>query len=260
MTGMRRIAQRLREHDWLAAGLELVIVVVGILIALQVSNWNQDRQDARRGREYLQRLRNDLASDRKANDHWRHFNQQVVAYGRQALAHAESGALVEGSAWKTVQAYYQASQWSPHSRETSTFNTMLFSGDLRLVADPALRDELSFYYTSSSVNDSDGNVFNELPSYRTRVRGLTPYAAQEYIWSRCYRMRGRDDVQELVDCQAPIPQAESSAILEAYGRDAALLPELRYWLANRRVAFMVDSSRGRQARELEADVAAALAR
>jgi hypothetical protein len=64
----------------------------------------------------------------------------------------------------------------------------------------------------------------------------------------------------LVDCQAPIPQAEASAILEGYGRDAALLPELRYWLANRRVAFMVDSSRGRQARELEADVAAALAR
>ena len=43
-----RIAQRLRHHDWLAALLDLLIVVIGILIALQVSNWNQGRLDVRR--------------------------------------------------------------------------------------------------------------------------------------------------------------------------------------------------------------------
>ena len=75
---MRRIAQRIRDHDWISAGIELVMIA-GILIALQVSNWNQDRQDARRGQEYLQRLRSDIASDRKANDNWRRFNRQVVA-------------------------------------------------------------------------------------------------------------------------------------------------------------------------------------
>src|SRR3954464_5536381 len=30
-----KLVQRLREHDWLAALIELVIVVVGILLALQ---------------------------------------------------------------------------------------------------------------------------------------------------------------------------------------------------------------------------------
>lgn len=256
---MRRLAQRLREHDWFAAIIELVIVIAGILIALQVSNWNQDRQDARRGHDYLARLRSDIASDRKANDNWRRFNQQVVAYGRQALAHGDAGALVDGSAWKTVLAYYQASQWSPHSREASTFNTMLYSGDLRLIGDPALRDQLSFYYTSSSANDSDGNVFNELPAYRQRVRGLTPYPVQEYIWAKCYRTRAQDDAQELADCASPITEQEAAAILQGYGEDKMLLSELRYWLANRQVAFMVDVNRVRQARELEAKVAAALA-
>jgi hypothetical protein len=256
---MRRLAARLRHHDWLAAGNDLVIVVAGILIALQVSNWNQNRQDAARGREYLQRLRSDIASDRKANDNWRRFNEQVVAYGRQALAHGDAGTLVDGSAWKTVLAYYQASQWSPHSREASTFNTMLYSGDLRLIGDPTLRDQLSFYYTSSSANDSDGNVFNELPAYRSHVRGLTPYAVQEYIWTKCYRLSDRDDAQELADCPPPVSEGKAAAILEGYGEDKTLLPELRYWLTNRRVAFMVDVNRGKQARELEAKVAAALA-
>ena len=135
---------------------------------------------------------------------------------------------------------------------------MLYSGDSRLVGDPMLRDQLSFYYTSSSVNDSDGNVFNELPAYRQRVRGLTPYSVQEYIWSKCYRMRDQDDAQELADCPSPVPDGEAAAVLRGYGEDKALLPELRYWLANRQVAFMVDVNRGRQARELEAKVSAAL--
>ena len=39
------LATRLRAHDWTAAAIELVIVVVGILIALQVSNWNDARHD-----------------------------------------------------------------------------------------------------------------------------------------------------------------------------------------------------------------------
>ena len=44
-----RLVQRLREHDWMAAVIELVIVIAGILIALQVSNWNQDRIERARG-------------------------------------------------------------------------------------------------------------------------------------------------------------------------------------------------------------------
>jgi len=44
-----RLALRLRDHDWTAAIIELVIVIAGILIALQVSNWNQDRIERARG-------------------------------------------------------------------------------------------------------------------------------------------------------------------------------------------------------------------
>ncbi len=35
-----RLATRLRDYDWAAAFIELLIVVVGILIGLRVSNWN----------------------------------------------------------------------------------------------------------------------------------------------------------------------------------------------------------------------------
>lgn len=51
MTASRWIS-RLREHDWLAVGIELAVVVLGILIALQVGDWNQARLYRARARNY----------------------------------------------------------------------------------------------------------------------------------------------------------------------------------------------------------------
>lgn len=52
---MKRAA-RLRSQDWTAAVIKPPIVVVGILIALQVSNWNENRLDHARADGYCRRL------------------------------------------------------------------------------------------------------------------------------------------------------------------------------------------------------------
>src|ERR1044071_901153 len=48
-----------RQH-WSGVFIELVIVVVGVFIGLQVNNWNQARADARLGQDYTKRLTRDL--------------------------------------------------------------------------------------------------------------------------------------------------------------------------------------------------------
>ena len=40
---LRRLAQAIREQNWFTVVLELAIVVIGILIGLQVDDWNQRR-------------------------------------------------------------------------------------------------------------------------------------------------------------------------------------------------------------------------
>ncbi len=42
---------------------EIALVVIGILIALQINNWNEDRLDRRREREYLDSMLADLRED-----------------------------------------------------------------------------------------------------------------------------------------------------------------------------------------------------
>ena len=42
----RRISAHLKRQDWFAVGLDLLIVVVGIYIGLQVDAWNSTRHDS----------------------------------------------------------------------------------------------------------------------------------------------------------------------------------------------------------------------
>ena len=109
MKGLKWLA-RLRRHDWTASIIELVIVVVGILVALQVTHWNQERVDRARAHRYYERLHGELVADRLSLDQTVALWNTVSAYGQAAIAYAERGDRVAGSNWKTLLAYYQASQ------------------------------------------------------------------------------------------------------------------------------------------------------
>ena len=146
---LRNVTRRLREHDWLAAAIELVIVIVGILIALQVSNWNQDRLDRSRAQDYYRRIHADLATDSQRIATTRAYYAQVSAYQRAAIANGEDGTLVDGSHWRTLLAWYQASQILPFELEDTSFTEMRDAGDLGLIADEGLRRRLAGYYRAT---------------------------------------------------------------------------------------------------------------
>lgn len=42
---LRRLADAFRQQDWLTVLVEIMIVVMGVFLGLQVNNWNEWRQD-----------------------------------------------------------------------------------------------------------------------------------------------------------------------------------------------------------------------
>jgi hypothetical protein len=57
---LRRFSANLKRQDWFALLLDLLIVVVGIYLGLQVDAWNSARQDRATERQYLERLLVDM--------------------------------------------------------------------------------------------------------------------------------------------------------------------------------------------------------
>lgn len=247
-----RLMARLREHDWMAAAVELVIVVVGILIALQVSNWNQERVDRHRAQGYYRRIHADLSADLKNIDATLAFWRAVSDYGATAIADGEGGQPNDAPGWKTLLAWYQASQTMPFVPSDAAFSEMRSASDLGLIADESLRKRLDDYYSQSGVG-GQSIIHQQDPAYRLQIRGLTPWHVQQYIWSHCFS-ESSYITQQFVDCKTPVGEPEVATILDSYRHAPDLLNQLRAWMSTLRISEIVLVNDRRDAEALDAAV------
>ena len=253
---LRTLVRRARDRDWTGFFIEIFVVVIGVFLGLQASNWNQDRQESARGREYLQRIHGDLRSEISLLRDTRKFSHAVADYGERAIGYAENGTLYKNSAWQTALAYYQASQLSPFRQPSTTFQEIRSAGDMQMIRNAALRTKIAAHYDENAGSHAL-EVLGLVPKYREHVRGMTPWPIQRYIWSHCYRMN-EQLAQELIDCPSPVADGEATALIEQYRKDASLTAELRFWLATVNTAQTILAQIQTEAEHVDHDVQAEL--
>ena len=151
----RQIRQRLLNENRFSKYLlyavgEIILVMIGILLALQVNTWNQDRQERKLEYSYLNRLYEDLQGDLTG------FNnlQKIFVLKRDFLAE-----LLEDKppnfANENIQVWLEglyASRFiSLPSVRSATFDELAGSGRLTLIRDLRLRSALANYYAEYSL-------------------------------------------------------------------------------------------------------------
>ncbi len=77
---LRRFMQHVVEQNWFAVGLDVIVVVVGIFLGMQVNEWNANRHLHSLERQYLQALDIDIRASKK------HLDQRLVRIGKQSKA------------------------------------------------------------------------------------------------------------------------------------------------------------------------------
>ena len=142
---LRRVIAHFKHQEWTAIGIDFVIVVVGVFVGIQVSNWNGQRAEDVKARAYLARVDGNLQTDLQSIERRVVFWGEVIDYGKAAIHYAETGELVDGSAWKTVLAFYQASQLWQWVSSDATYQEMRSGGELGLIRDERLREAVSQY-------------------------------------------------------------------------------------------------------------------
>jgi hypothetical protein len=95
----RRIRQKLLNEGSLKKYLiyaigEIALVVIGILIALQINNWNESRKLRDKELEYLQGIKSDLEQDLEF------IKQSKVLYTRQIMGYSKLGVKFERYVYK----------------------------------------------------------------------------------------------------------------------------------------------------------------
>ncbi len=245
----RRFLQRFRQQQWGAIATELAIVVIGVFIGIQVSNWNAARTDEHRARAYLARISLDLDADLAALGDRQQFWREVSRYGEKALGYAQTGLADDASYWPVLLAYFQASQVAEFITVQATYDELRGAGDLELISGLDVRNALARYY-----NFAAAPTVVERPAYRVHVRGVIPMEIQAYIWDSCYQSDQFGN-QRMFDCPSPLDEAHARPIVEALAGNNALIEELRYWMSTMHVAQLIAKDRIASAMSLKQMIA-----
>jgi hypothetical protein len=107
---LRRVIAHFRNQEWTAIALDFVIVVVGILLAFQITEWSEERAELKRSQEYLSRIRADLVADMTELQRHRDFWGQVAEEGYAAIKYAETGDMDGAAEWEVLRSFLHASQ------------------------------------------------------------------------------------------------------------------------------------------------------
>ena len=149
-TILERVTQGVREQNWFAVGLELVIVVVGVAIGFQVSAWSEERADRVSEQIYLRQLALDLAETELRADT---IGEMMAPLTRAARRLAQAHFLPEPPPRDSVLKWVsEAPVYYDVSPVLGTAEALVATGDIGLVRDDALRTAITAYLEVAREN------------------------------------------------------------------------------------------------------------
>ena len=139
-----RFLTHLRQQEWTAFAIEFALVVIGVLVGLQVSNWNETRVEAATERANLLRLGEEFAS----------VEQELIRVSdRYGATLASTGLVIEalraGTPPNDTAGFRQALReaqfvWDVPA-QSATYAELVATGSLSRLSDPQLRASLIRY-------------------------------------------------------------------------------------------------------------------
>ena len=152
---------KLRNYLLYAMG-EIILVVIGILIALQVNTWNEQLKKNKLKNEYMAALENDLSKDKKQLNSRLNLNKKMIK--DLALIKDE---ITNGNI-KTTEDFIMTSNSMGagirlvNTYNTNSFNLLISSGNIGLL-DKQLREDIMelnrLQKTEKEINNSNRNFF-----------------------------------------------------------------------------------------------------
>lgn len=224
----RRIYEHVAAHNWFAVAIDFLIVVIGVFVGIQVSNWNAARLERSAAKTYIERIREDLSENQRDLARRNAYYAQVKAHALAALEAFDKPADALGEQF-LIDAY-QASQIISRVVDRSTYNEILSVGAMNSIPNLAVRRRIANFYQNAEAIES---ILNYVPPYRERLRRLMPYPVQEAMLAYC------DDISVTDERGAPSNTLPEHCDLNLTPDDAAkaasalLDPELKLDLVRR---------------------------
>lgn len=130
---------KLSKYFFYAIG-EILLVVIGILIALQINNQNDLRKERIKEIHYLGNIKTDLDINLLEMDRYLDVRAESIESAKRIIEHFEGKPITDYSAFNAegVQIY----NWQKFWQTNNTFQELVNSGNLALISNDAIKKSL----------------------------------------------------------------------------------------------------------------------
>jgi hypothetical protein len=162
----RRLQKLLAEQNWFAVVLELAVVVIGIVLGLQFTDWNEVRKEQTLEAYYLEQLDKDFS---ESLDLWDGYLAQMQDKASRSQAVAQ--ALLDQSLSKDTRQIIESNWsylwgWLHLNFLSTTLDELRDTGRLTLIQSDELRQELVKFTTHLDIQRTyNTNLGNMLMSF-----------------------------------------------------------------------------------------------
>ncbi len=136
---------------------EIFLVVIGILIALQINNWNEQQNERKIEKQYMQNMLEDLRDDLVIYRNFQKRNDEIYNLVDSIVSGLKAGNRKEHVSELSYRTRMVTIKWMIIHPVERTYEQMKSSGHLRLVEHKRVADGISNYY--NSLKEFDG--YNE---------------------------------------------------------------------------------------------------
>lgn len=236
---LHRVIDHVRNQQWTAIGIDFVIVVIGVFVGIQVSNWNAAREESRRAAVFTDRLKTDLVREAWAYEYLIAYNRETNRNQRRVLDALTGEAPLSDEQF--VISAYRATQYKYNDRFRSTFDELVSTGTIGLIADQEMRETAGAIFTTPLFDTISQEASQS--EYRRLFRETVPAAIQEALLERCGdHFATVLDYSALVGsidypCTLGVPAAKIEATAIALKALPRLVPALQLRFADNQTAL-----------------------
>jgi hypothetical protein len=136
---------------------EIVLVVIGILIALQINNWNDQRKAHVRELQYLRNIRADLVDNIAEIDRFITVRTGCIEDAQVVVEYLDGKPIVDAHDFN--QRCIHAYDWKRFTSVNYTFEELINSGNLALISSEAIKSSLLRLESADKAAKAEENHF-----------------------------------------------------------------------------------------------------
>lgn len=146
MIGQMR--KNMTQHDWSAVAVDIVVVIVGILLAFQIERWGDDLRNHSLEQDYMVRLKQDLEAELVLMDRALVFAEERIQAAK-FLNRAINNPLIVRDSPDAMPLALETATWRSYPQINAfVFGELQSSGNLALIRSESLRRNLTNHYTT----------------------------------------------------------------------------------------------------------------